>query len=331
MKPEPARQNGQPALDEEVFEQLLSAAYVMQEHNARLKQGAAPANGAPPEAAAAPPTTSPPSETKAPQAATNAACRQCGHGFRGPELFCGICGTPRGEQPAAPAPKPWTSLWDMHAGTNPKITWHPPDAKTEDDGLELFPLELEEIVAEFSAREGGDEAKTVAETETAPAPPEADTGVTAPDKLALGGASHWVSAARAHDWFESLKSQQSTKQKLIYIWRRHGGVLSIAFASVFLLFVLVDWGLQPAPSAGANGVRPLTGFEQMLVSLGLAEVTPVQRHGGNPQTQVWVDPHTGLYYCPGAPLYQNTKDGRLSSQIDAQRDQFEPATRKACD
>jgi hypothetical protein len=41
--------------------------------------------------------------------------------------------------------------------------------------------------------------------------------------------------------------------------------------------------------------------------------------------------HTALYYCPGADLYGKTPNGKLTSQRDAQLDQFEPALRKTCE
>jgi hypothetical protein len=73
-------------------------------------------------------------------------------------------------------------------------------------------------------------------------------------------------------------------------------------------------------------------FDKLLISLGLAEApeTPEQK-GGNPDVQVWVDLQTALYYCPGSDLYGKTPKGKLTSQRDAQLDQFEPAFRKACD
>ena len=69
----------------------------------------------------------------------------------------------------------------------------------------------------------------------------------------------------------------------------------------------------------------------MLVAVGLAEAPPAPVYSGNPSTQVWVDLHTALYYCPGADLYGKTPKGKFTSQRDAQLDQFEPAYRKACD
>jgi hypothetical protein len=52
---------------------------------------------------------------------------------------------------------------------------------------------------------------------------------------------------------------------------------------------------------------------------------------GNPDIQVWVDLQTALYYCPGSDLYGKTPKGRVSTQREAQLDQFEPAARKPCD
>jgi len=82
---------------------------------------------------------------------------------------------------------------------------------------------------------------------------------------------------------------------------------------------------KPAPDAD------LSLFDRFLVKLGLAEVPVPPENKGNPETQVWVDLHTALYYCPGTDLYGKTPKGKFTSQRDAQLDQFEPAYRKACD
>jgi hypothetical protein len=75
----------------------------------------------------------------------------------------------------------------------------------------------------------------------------------------------------------------------------------------------------------------LSVFDKLLIGLGLAEAPDAPEYKGNPETQVWVDLHTALYYCPGSDLYGKTPKGKISSQRDAQLDQFEPAYRKACD
>jgi len=124
-------------------------------------------------------------------------------------------------------------------------------------------------------------------------------------------------------------------------WRAYRGTVYIAVAAFLLLSAIFDWGF-PAAQIGAtgqtsttNGRKPkapeLTFSEKVLVSLGIAEPPASLTYVGNPQTQVWVDLHTALYYCPGADLYGKTEGGKLTTQKDAQQDQFEPASRRACD
>jgi DNA-binding NarL/FixJ family response regulator len=71
-------------------------------------------------------------------------------------------------------------------------------------------------------------------------------------------------------------------------------------------------------------------INKTLVQVGLRTVPPPM-YEGNPNTKVWVDLHTALYYCPGAQLYGRTGKGKFTKQHDALADHFEPATRKACD
>jgi DNA-binding NarL/FixJ family response regulator len=51
----------------------------------------------------------------------------------------------------------------------------------------------------------------------------------------------------------------------------------------------------------------------------------------NPDTKVWIDLHTGLYYCPGEKAYGKTPRGKYERQREARLDQFQPANRKPCD
>ena len=70
-------------------------------------------------------------------------------------------------------------------------------------------------------------------------------------------------------------------------------------------------------------------LDKMLVRLGLKTLPPPS-YSGNPDTKVWIDLHTGLYYCPGTDLYGKTGKGKYQKQREAQQDQFEPASRKPC-
>ncbi len=71
-------------------------------------------------------------------------------------------------------------------------------------------------------------------------------------------------------------------------------------------------------------------LRQFLVQTGLKSIPPPAYPGGLPDTRVWIDLHTALYYCPGTPLYGKTGKGRWARQQDALDDHFEPAERQAC-
>lgn len=160
--------------------------------------------------------------------------------------------------------------------------------------------------------------------------------------------SPWTSARKSREWLESLKVQQRPEIVwLVQQWRERRANIYTGIAAMLLLVVLTLWVVQPSASgnsefagsttAGDRQQRKsppqpqLTLFEELLVGLGLAEPPPAPVYLGNPQTQVWVDLHTALYYCPGSQLYGKTSGGKMTTQRDAQQDQFEPANRRVCD
>ncbi len=156
----------------------------------------------------------------------------------------------------------------------------------------------------------------------------------------------WSSAAKARDFLESLSGTRSPSA-LARFWRSRRGDFYLAVA-VILMVVVIRWGLWSNHSVSAtsggtalswSGARhkpapdaDLSLFDKVLISLGLAEAPDAApEYKGNPDTHVWVDLHTALYYCPGSDLYGKTPKGRVSTQREAQLDQFEPAYRKPCD
>ena len=153
-------------------------------------------------------------------------------------------------------------------------------------------------------------------------------------------ATAWSSAASAREFLEQLATSER-KGALARFWNARRGDIYLAIA-VLLVGVVIWWGFSNH-SVGATGSSnaaathhkapdaDLSLFDRMLISLGLAEAPPAPEYKGNPDTQVWVDLHTALYYCPGADLYGKTPKGKMTSQRDAQLDQFEPAYRKTCD
>jgi putative methionine-R-sulfoxide reductase with GAF domain/ribosomal protein L37E len=168
----------------------------------------------------------------------------------------------------------------------------------------------------------------------------------APESTTLAKSEHtaaWSSAASARNFLEQLASEKRPGA-LTRFWNSRRGDIYLAIA-VLLVAVVIRWGIWSNHSVSATG-NPTTEatahrkpaadadlslFDRMLISLGLAEAPPQPENRGNPATQVWVDVHTGLYYCPGADLYGKTPKGKYTLQRDAQLDRFEPAYRKTCD
>ena len=156
----------------------------------------------------------------------------------------------------------------------------------------------------------------------------------------------WSSAAKARSFLEAL-NQTRSPGALARFWRERRGDFYLAVAVILVLFA-IRWGMlsshsvratDGAPTVAGNALRrkppadDLSLFDKLLINLGLAEApeAPEYKYLGNPNTQVWIDTHTALYYCPGSDLYGKTAKGRFTSQHEAQLDQFEPASRRACD
>jgi len=153
----------------------------------------------------------------------------------------------------------------------------------------------------------------------------------------------WSSAARTR-FLEALERVVRACCSRFWHARR---VIFYLVVAVILVLVAIRWGMLSnhsaqatgAPIAAGNALRhkspadDLSFVRQNADQSGLAEApeAPENKYLGNPSTQVWVDSHTALYYCPGSDLYGKTPKGRFSSQHEAQLDQFEPASRRACD
>lgn len=183
-------------------------------------------------------------------------------------------------------------------------------------------------------------SEPVASEETEPHPETEGSESTALVKPERSAA--WSSAASAREFLEQL-AMGNRPGALARFWNARRGDIYLAVA-VLLVAAVVRWGIWSSHSVGATGntataavhhkAAPepdLSLFERILVKLGLAEAPAPPESKGNPDTQVWVDLRTALYYCPGADLYGKTPKGKFTSQRDAQLDSFEPAYRKTCD
>ncbi|HLW86143.1 MAG TPA: GAF domain-containing protein [Candidatus Sulfotelmatobacter sp.] len=204
----------------------------------------------------------------------------------------------------------------------------PPVEAYVDSDLEMTsPLETKE-----ERKKEEEEAETETE-ETAPALAATALSTTA-DRLT------WSSAAKAKQVLEQLAASKN-QNSFARFWNARRGDVYLAVA-VILVAAVIRWSIWSEHSVGANAAAAkqthrrlapeadLSTFDKLLISLGLAEPPDPPENKGNPETKVWVDLHSALYYCPGADLYGKTPQGKYSSQRDAQLGQFEPAYRKVC-
>jgi putative methionine-R-sulfoxide reductase with GAF domain len=236
---------------------------------------------------------------------------------------------------------------DVHknqAGSDLGSSLEPAEGRTED--------RQEEIV-----RAAGAPFSLFADSDTVPVVSDSDQLLLSPHEVqipqeatALAKSQDditWNSAAKAREALEALAASRS-HSVVGRFWNARRGDVYLAVA-VILVGVVIRWGVWSSSSVGADGrgnpsaipgaahrrkLAPdadLTMFEKLLISVGLAEAPDRPEYKGNPDTQVWVDLHSALYYCPGSDLYGKTEKGKLTSQRSAQLDQFEPASRKACD
>ncbi len=253
-------------------------------------------------------------------------CWKCGSELVRQEQFCGKCGAPRAQQTAGVPEE--SSQEPVLESSLPTVA---------DTGLSE-PLS-------FTEHEAAELANSLAVLPEAEAE-QAEAEVDAPSVVAWEEDSIWTSASRAHDFFRAL-SAKPAPGALLRFWRSRRGDFYLGLA-IALVVAVIGWGIWSNQSGAPSAANPtknaahikrnstegnLSSFDRLLVALGIAEAPePVEvKQLGNPNTEVWVDLNTAQYYCPGADLYQKTANGKLTSQRQAQLDQFEPAYRRACD
>ena len=268
------------------------------------------------------------------QIRSSETCGNCGFRFSDGEMFCGRCGTPRAIEAPSALELPFEAIAEEthqpSAASDPAS--HQPPANSISEmpfpaamstpslfGAETPAVEGSAALAiEPHALEPGD-----AQDEQ-----RANLEIVGEPELATAPAP-WSSAVKTRKWLASLEKADS------HWLAQHSGDLSLGIAALVLVLVLAGWNSHPTPTRPARNNAPaqpsLTVFERMLVGLGLAEAPPTPVSHGNPNAQVWEDLHTGLYYCAGSDLYGKTEGGKLTSQRDAQLDQFEPAARTTCE
>jgi hypothetical protein len=287
-------------------------------------------------------------------------CHSCGHHFRDDEFFCGTCGLTRfvSESANNGLQSKWASLWYLQK-TNQASPAKQMDPQATLDDLS----KTEEFGRLVRHPDFAEPASSHHSHDAFPAPDD----YFHPDwSIAPRGPSNAAPSAAAAAAMQSVSADEIQPNQILVssaignldvsapprptlsggdgfgrFWHAHRAEAYIGIAILLLIVALSGLGKTsletPGPplSAAARRKNPpkpkLTTFEQLLVGLGLAEPPPAPVYEGNPDTQVWVDLHTALYYCPGTDLFGATPKGQMTTQRSAQLDQFQPADRKPCD
>lgn len=372
-------------LDEQSFQELLSAAFTIQEHNERGKQAqpttaeevAVHLKAAEPEAC--PETCAEPD--------LPSVCPHCGAPKSKETSRCGSCGLAE-LRPGERLQRNWASMWLMsqEQGLWPERSSEASEA-TKKIGEDPHP-DLPPIPSKWTSRGTTESALAASNFLALPmAKKEVEPTTTSesrdmiPDRVIHGfelsepgfGNStekdRWTADAREIEhgggqWFgktsdvdadldippfelsseagadpletaaDGMNSESdATPSSLLGRWadiqvtlRFHRADLYLGVAVFVAMFALL-WPAASAPKRAALGP-----WEKALVTMGIAEAPAPAIHAqGDPSIEVWVDPHTALYYCPGAEAFGKTPNGRFSSQGDAQLDRFEPAERSVCE
>jgi putative methionine-R-sulfoxide reductase with GAF domain len=302
---------------------------------------------------------------------TKSPCWKCGNKLAAEEQFCGKCGAPRTDDPEPSSMQSkLASAWQMQrashetsaaAPSNGASPFHEsprapkyanqtePEEHEDANRFVLQPPLTHESGESDPSRSHLSAMDDDSIASSASSKPQIDEDDTSDLSAALVKPEEemvWSSAATAKDFLESVSAGKGPTA-LARFWRSRRGDLYLAVA-VILVLVVIRWGIWSNHSVGAqsrgNGVAgsasrgkqpapetDLSAFDKFLIAVGMADAPEPPVYKGNPDTQVWVDLHTALYYCPGSELYGKTAKGKLTSQRDAQLDQFEPASRKACE
>jgi len=288
-------------LDEQSFQDMLAAAFTIQEHNAKRKRALQP----------------------------QPSCGKCGTAVPEGELLCPSC-TAEEVRPGEKLQQKWASMWLMgqEQGLFPEpASVEPVEAKKGISTLRSPALEeVAEPVDEAPAIriQEAQEDWPVESLDLRPqSVPSLPSTVTEAD---LNGEEQPLEGAMESQTPPAPIGLRDLRVK----FRFHRADLYLVLAIIVSTFAM-SWVLLATPASGAQRKSRLRPWERAMISLGLAEAPdpPVTR--GNPAAQVWVDPKTALYYCYGEDQFGKTPGGHAATQREAQLDSFEPASRAACD
>ena len=279
-------------LDEQSFESLLAAAFTIQEHNDKKRT-----QGGGPEA------------VRDLRKVLETLCPHCAAPLPEGESRCPQCGSDE-YRPGERMQRKYASLWEMSQEQAIRQADQTDAEQKRDESAPLAPAELSKGEIRILDVQG----------ET---PPERT------------------------DWFSQFPElaylQEPESSKLIaaapvepvaasFLQRLLHDLAKVPKADLYLGIAILIAALAIVWPSPALPQKPhLEPWQRILVKMGIAEAPPVTVHyRGNPNVQVWVDPHTALYYCSGEEQYGKTVNGRYAAQREAQLEQFEPAGRSVC-
>jgi hypothetical protein len=286
-------------LDEQSFQDMLAAAFTIQEHNAQRMR-----------------SLQPPARV----------CGQCGAPVNDDAALCGRCAEePR---PGEELQRKWASLWLMsqEQSLQPESLTSAPHQGHQGTVTAELPAHRfpEAIEIQIPAEEIADPAELEADPEW----PNSALAVLR-DGVPLPELTVDVGPSLLETVDEAPPSPVSLRDLHLKL-RFHRADFYLVVAIAVSTFAMV-WVLSATPAPGAHRKPRLRPWERALVSLGLAEAPEPPPRRGNPNISVWVDPKTALYYCAGEELYGKVPGGHVATQREAQLDQFEPAGRAACE
>jgi len=268
-------------------------------------------------------------------------CRVCGRAFSADEAFCGNCSLPRVAATTSSdgLQSKWASMWFMQQAQDTlqerrtvASKFSPSPVLKPSASTRLPPAATDELAVPPPARRSTEYAaakrdplfftaeRVATEERVITEEPAHLTGVPEP-RILLDESPRESSS----DYLSSILARLRLLLALRVRISRKTAVLGMfSMVAVLLLATWLSWATRSASQ--------LTWFESLLVDLGLAEIQPRPAivYAGSPNVRVWEDVHTALYYCPDSDLYGKTPGGRFTTQRAAQEDQFEPATRVAC-
>jgi len=314
-------------LDEKSFEGLLSAAFTIQEHNDRQKRELQTHS-----------SSQSPTETE-----SGAVCRHCGARKSSESSRCENCGVDE-FRPGERLQRNWASMWLRSQGQWPANSAEIGPTPRNGSHSEADGLAAEDAATNHAGERSSFPAQQPPARDRVQSLSNSDWPNAYPDVNEDPAAEYETSASPTIDGeefdpsFEQASALAKAQPSMVadsWFRRVSDWQLKLRFrradlylgVSIFVAAAALLW-----PSAVPSRPAALDPWERALVMLGIAEApAPLVRLQGDPAVEVWIDPHTALYYCSGDEQFQKTEGGRFSSQREAQMDRFEPASRSACE